>query len=348
MLGCALVAGVTVGCFDDLARGRSCGDGWWDPQHEECDKSSRDKRYIDACRARGWGDVDAQCDPNTCEIIATEPLCTICGDGLATGKEACDGNDLRGASCPLGTGVLECDERCQLDYDGCPSVCGDGIVSSTEECERSLSCGDDDDCSDGRQCYLLFGQCVPSDGLGFGPNLSCSYYNTTAVGTDKLLNKPYASGAISRCTDDCMFGRNNCGFCGDGELDGKYEDFFSPNGQALTLPAEVCDGDEALRDELVAHCEPLCINDAINADVEVHCDFECHADCSSFAAPDDIVPGENTDAIGCCLAEGSPCPILGTEGVPELPCCKWLADPELDQKCVAEDTEDEPSPQVCP
>lgn len=344
LLACALAAGTAAGCFAELPRGLSCGDGWWDPQNEECDRSSLDRGYESACRERGWGNDDADCDPNTCQIVATEQSCTRCGDGMATGSEPCDGNDVRGVSCPGGSGVLQCDDQCNLVFDGCPSICGDGIVNGTEECERALSCTDDDDCGGDRLCYSLFGECVPSG--GFGPNLSCSYYNTKAIGK----NKPYASGSIDRCTDDCFFGRNECGFCGDGLLDDAYDDLVYPNGDASEIPAEVCDGEEARQAEQVAHCEPLCLDEAINSDVVVLCDFECNADCSGFAAPDDVVPREDPDAIGCCLAKGSPCPKFGTEGVPSLPCCSWLDNPQWlqDQTCVLEDTNQIPITQVCP
>jgi len=343
-LACGLLAGTTAGCLNDLPRGRSCGDGWWDPEHEECDPSSLDDSYIDACRERGLGVVDAKCDPNSCEILATEQDCTRCGDGVATGDEPCDGNDLRGATCPGGSGVLQCDQ-CKLVYDNCPSICGDGIVSGTEECEHALSCGDDSDCGANRQCYSLFGECVPSQ--GFGPNLSCSYYNTKAIGK----NKPYVSGTISRCTDSCFFGRNNCGFCGDGELDAAYPDFVYPNGDQTEIPAEVCDGDKADQGLLAAHCEPLCINDPINADVVVLCDFECNAGCTGFAQPEGVIdPGQHADALGCCLAKGSPCPNFGATGVPEFPCCSWLRNPEwlAEKKCVAKQTEVIPVTMVCP
>ncbi len=342
-LGCALSFGLALGCLAELPRGPSCGDGWWDPDHEGCDPSSADRSYVEACRAQGWV-IDASCS-DACELRASEQDCELCGDGIASGSEECDGNDVRDASCPSGSGVVRCTDACTLDYELCPELCGDGIVNGTEECERALSCGDDQDCGDDRVCYPLFGECVSGD--AFGPNLGCAFYNTTAIG----VAKPYASGTISRCTDDCFFGRNKCGFCGDGELDGEYTDLVFPGGDAAEFPAEVCDGDEALRDELQAYCEPLCVDDAINADVVVLCDFECNANCSGFAPPDDVVvPGENPEALGCCLAKGSPCPKFGTEGVPELPCCSWLERPEwlAEQKCVAKLTDQLPVPLVCP
>ena len=342
-LACALLAGLGLACLAELPRGRSCGDGWWDPEFEQCDPTSPDTSYLSACRDQGWV-VDASCN-DQCEIEASEEQCQLCGDGIASGTEECDGNDVRDATCPSGSGSVRCTDDCTFDYDLCPEVCGDGLITGSEECDTSLSCGSDADCGSGRVCYPLYGECVPGGG-GFGPDLGCNYYNTTAIG----VAKPYASGTVSRCTDSCFFGRNKCGFCGDGELDGPYDDLIYPGGDAADFPGEICDGEEALRDELEAYCEPLCLDDAVNSDVVVLCDFDCNANCSDFAPPDDISPGQNPEAIGCCLAKESPCPNFGTDGVPTLPCCSWLEKPQwLDEKkCVPKLTDQVPVTYVCP
>ncbi|PRQ04109.1 hypothetical protein ENSA5_10680 [Enhygromyxa salina] len=339
----ALAAGVVAGCPLELDRGVSCGDGWWDPDNEQCDP--RDPAsYINACRAQGFA-VDAECDPESCEVRASEADCTVCGDNVASGDEECDGNDLRGRGCEAGSGVLRCTDACTFDYDGCPEVCGDEVVNGTEECEPNLSCGDDSDCTGDRVCYQLFGECVAA-GENFAPNLSCRGYNTKAIG----ISKGYVSGTIDRCTDECFFGRNNCGFCGDDQLDGEYSDLVFPSGEPVTFPAEVCDGAQAQPELLEAYCEPLCIDEPTNSDVVVLCDFECNADCTGFAGPSDVVPDQNPEAIGCCLAKGSPCPNFDTEGVPNFPCCSWLDNPKWfeDKKCVAADTGQIPITYVCP
>lgn len=338
----ALVIGVALGCLGDLPRGRSCGDGWWDPEYEECDPTSSDRSWVEGCREQGIA-KDAQCDPITCELQA----CSVCGDGIASGTEECDGDDLRGTGCPGGSGGVRCTDQCKLDFELCPAVCGDGIISGIEECEPSLSCGSDEDCGPGRVCYQLLGECVPSDG-GFSPNLSCSYYDTTAIGTNHKIDKPYVSGNIWRCTDDCLFGRNECGFCGDGIRDGAYVDVVHPGGSVAPFPGEFCDGKQALQEDIQAYCEPLCVKEAINADVVVLCDVQCNDKCTAFAPPEDIVP--NPDTLQCCLAKNSPCPLYDKEGVPDLPCCSWAEHPEwvLDtEKCVPKVTDEVPKTTVC-
>jgi hypothetical protein len=335
----ALTAGIVAGCLE-LERGFSCGDGWWDSDNEGCDPRDPNIAHLDACRDMGM-EVDATCDPNTCMIVC--PI--VCGDGVASGDEQCDGEDLRGAGCSAGVGVPTCKSDCTLDQSKCPPVCGDDIVSGVEECEPAASCATDDDCPIGMVCYQEFGQCVAS-GENFAPNLACGVYNNKAIGIDK----PYTSGTIDRCTSECFFGRNDCGFCGDGVLDPGYKDLVFPTGELTDFPSEKCDGDQVLNQAtLINYCAPLCPSDSpINGDVEVLCDFECNAGCSGFAPPENIAPGP--DAFGCCLAKGSPCPKFGTEGVPDFPCCSWLENPNwlADEKCVPRETEAIPVVFVCP
>jgi hypothetical protein len=318
LLSCAFVLGLGVGCLGDLPRGPSCGDGWWDPKYEDCDPSSDDRSYLETCRKLGFGDRDAQCDPDTCELRASEMECKRCGDGIATADELCDGDDLRGASCPSGSGVLGCTQNCTLDHELCTPICGDGIVAGTEECEPSLPCGSDDDCEPGLVCNLMTNECIPGGG-GIGPNLSCGFYETTAVGKE---DKPYTSGDVARCTEHCTFGRNDCGFCGDGILDDEYDDRVYPEGDHATFPAELCDG-EAQATARNDHCKMHCIDDDqwVSGDVVLVCAFECNEDCDGF-----VDPPHDADpvALGCCLNTGSPCPNDGFPGVPDLPCCGWL------------------------
>jgi hypothetical protein len=311
------VLGFLLGCPFELQRGLSCGDGWWDPEFEECDPRDPDEPYLDACREQGFMLKDASCDPQTCTVRASEAECNECGDGRAANTEECDGQDLHGESC---VGVLSCTDNCRLDYSACAQVCGDGVVLGDEECEFGV------------------------DG-GF-KNLACSDYESTAIGFG--LDKPYASGQIGSCNKDtCTFGRNDCSFCGDGELDLEYEDVIAPQGTA-TFPSELCDGDEVEPTVLEDHCEALCVDEPINGDVVVHCDFECADDCSGIAPPTDIIP--NPEAPGCCLAKGSPCPAIGTAGVPVLPCCSWLKNPDWleSQECPYAETGQIPLILICP
>jgi hypothetical protein len=140
---CALAGGIAVGCLAELPRGRSCGDGWWDPEFEECDRSSNDRSYLAAC---GEGS-SSTCDPNTCELRCT-PIET-CGNGVVDSDEECDpafscasveecgvGANLAcsfyetealGIDKPYASGtVRDCTEYCFFGRNHC-SFCGDGM-----------------------------------------------------------------------------------------------------------------------------------------------------------------------------------------------------------------------------
>jgi hypothetical protein len=267
VLGAAL--GLVLGCPMELQRGLSCGDGWWDPEFEQCDPRDPNASHLDACRAKGF-DIDATCDPQTCTVRASEADCL-----------------------------------CQLDEAACEQVCGDGLMHGYEECEPTIQ-------------------------GGFKAS-ACSDYWSTATG---IRDKHYASGPdmVGPCNEDnCTFGRNGCTFCGDGELDPGYTDYIAYEGTA-EFPAEICDGTAVDLAKLEEHCETKCAG-PINGDVVLYCDFECESDCSGFASADDIaVPGQDPAALGCCAAKGSPCPTVGIDNVPDLPCCSWL--PSTQGICV--------------
>jgi hypothetical protein len=126
-------AGLPSSCGGALAvqcggEGQCCVD---DPA-DGCDPSSGDT----ACAGRCASTV--ACDPaaETCGICA-DP----CGNGSAEGLEACDGADLRGATCEsrgLGGGSLGCRADCTYDTKGCSGTsasCGDGRVDPGESCD---------------------------------------------------------------------------------------------------------------------------------------------------------------------------------------------------------------------
>ncbi len=118
----------------------------------------------------------------TCRAGTCDPL--ICGDGMRTGTESCDGADLGDASCmSLGfyseTTGLRCADDCRFDTSGCSGACGDGILNGNEQCD-SADLGTAD---------------CRSAGFYDGPGLKCS---------------PFCIWDVSSCT----------GKCGDGEING--------------------------------------------------------------------------------------------------------------------------------
>jgi hypothetical protein len=272
----------------------------------------------------------------------------VCGDGIASHDEQCDGDDHRGAACSINNGVgrIECTSNCTLDFSDCPEDCGDGVVSGNEECDYASSCDSDLDCPPGQICYPNLGECVDTqlvpgndpDSFMRTPVVRCADYEVTAKQVEDKDN--YTSGDILGCSKtDCVYGRNNCGFCGDGVLDGEYIDYAATGGETKIL-AEECDGDMADVDELVAYCRPRCLVPPYDPATVVHCDFECAKKCKfpDDDPPDDVSPG----SFNCCLPPGARCE---GEGVPDLPCCTAPDQPKADV-CVW--SNDLPVRKVCP
>lgn len=85
----------------------------------------------EACAIRG---LPGLCDGGLCVV-------NICGDGIRTPGEECDGDDLGGQSCIETfhfygeTTGLTCKADCTLDKTGCVGACGDGIKNGDELCD---------------------------------------------------------------------------------------------------------------------------------------------------------------------------------------------------------------------
>jgi hypothetical protein len=121
----------------------ACGDGRVCPPGNTCDDANH--TCISPAQAASCeGLVDgAACTfegvSGTCASGICQPL--VCGDGIRTGNEACDGSDLGSATC-LTAGFynpdgLACTEFCTFDTTNCVGRCGDGIINGPELCDGS-------------------------------------------------------------------------------------------------------------------------------------------------------------------------------------------------------------------
>jgi hypothetical protein len=107
---------------------------------------------IQACVATnsafGFGNVRRGCKQavlKQCKRAGVGACVAFCGDGVAGPEEACDGADLRGATCAglgFASGTLACSRDCRLDTAGCanfpplqPPLCGNGRVDAPESCD---------------------------------------------------------------------------------------------------------------------------------------------------------------------------------------------------------------------
>lgn len=114
-----------------------CGDGYLNPDYEECDID----KFPDgaSCADHGFLNGELSCDSN-CKIVTTD--CTdeapgVCGDGIISRGEMCDGENMGAIDCvriAYAGGVLRCTEDCRWDASDC--ITADGIrVGDLERAE---------------------------------------------------------------------------------------------------------------------------------------------------------------------------------------------------------------------
>ena len=142
LLVCACVQSREVPCDD----GRLC------PAGNTCDDVNHrclSPEQTAACAGHAEGeDCTLTGITGVCQGGVCEPL--ICGDGVRTGTESCDGSDLGGATCKTAgfyePDGLACTPFCTFDTSQCKAFCGDGIVQTEELCDGAppaATCVDD-------------------------------------------------------------------------------------------------------------------------------------------------------------------------------------------------------------
>lgn len=119
----------------------ACGNGVAD-EGEQCDQADFGGLQCTDYMNEDGLPFDAgtlACDFETCTVQTEGCITMVCGDGLVTLGELCDGpiTDPIIGECffhMLGMGEVSCSESCRLDYSGCPA-CGNGLLESPEECD---------------------------------------------------------------------------------------------------------------------------------------------------------------------------------------------------------------------
>ena len=217
-------------------------------------------------------------------VVGVVPACVLdldaelaCGDGYVDRRpgadEECDpgDDDSLVAGCLPG-GVQTCDpQSCQIVYEPCPNECGNGIVEPWrgEECDPSLD-------------EIVFS----------GEGLACTEI-------DSFGPSKYANGVVAGCTDDCLYNRRDCNFCGDGRR------------QREAPHPEECDGLDFDPDARAEYCFAQCEASGFNPiPTAVSCQAECANDCGGFVFP--------ADGKRCCLPGGE-------TRVPDIDCCNGPA-----------------------
>lgn len=162
----------------------------------------------------------------------------VCGDGNVTSGEECDDSNLNGATCSnlgLGQGTLACNnDSCTFDKSGCEAdadVCGDGVVSGTEQCEADNLAGKS--CTSlgyqGGTLACLNGTCMfDTTGCKSGPDCGdglitgaeqCENGNLDGA---TCISLGYQTGMLT-CSAACLFDVSGCEdgpMCGDGQVEG--------------------------------------------------------------------------------------------------------------------------------
>jgi len=204
---------------DTCDEGLVCQSGLCVPEPEVCTAGE-----VEDCHCAGGEDGTRFCLPDQ---TWSDCACSqTCGDGIADGDgpsdpgyEACDGTDLRGATCStlsLPSGNLGCTPTCSLDTTDCTggSTCGNDVIEAGEECEgadlQGATCDSEGYPGGGAlACTTCLvdpsGCCQDGDGDGYGT--SCD------LGEDCDDGDPLRSPASVELPDDGI--DNDC----NGEVD---------------------------------------------------------------------------------------------------------------------------------
>ena len=235
-----------------------------------------------------------------------------CGDGVLAQGEACDREDLGGASCTsLGYdgGTLRCDAWCRQDTGGCVRFercdngvdddrdglidCADADCTGTAPCPR---CGDDT-IDPGEECDGTELGGASCESLGFaGGTLACGalcrFDDADCARLEDCENglDDDGNGAVD-CEDDACRGAPPCPYCGDG---------------ILNQPEEACDGG-AVEASCADFGYPL---------GNVSCSTACTLDLSGCGFPEDCQAPGDEDENGLSDCDDPAC-----AGIFECPLC---------------------------
>jgi hypothetical protein len=138
MLACA------DGCVFDTDSCYECGDSIQQGQ-EQCDGADFDANGCDDFDSVSGEPFDSGSLLCTDQCMIETSNCSLCGDGVKSGAEVCDGSDLGGETCLSeghDGGVLGCYSDCTDFYESDCSNCGDGVINGDEQCDGNNLAGE--------------------------------------------------------------------------------------------------------------------------------------------------------------------------------------------------------------
>jgi hypothetical protein len=208
-----------------------CGNGVQD-EGEVCDG---DDLGGETCETLGLVSGTLGCRPDCTDFDISDCVAAgMCGNNFTEGVEACDGDDLDGATCQtlqFYTGQLACLPDCTYDVSGCAGYCGDGVVQSVEVCD-STNVGAETCETQGFGGGTL--ACLPDCANFDTTNCISAVCGNGSVEAGEVCDGDdldgqtcgslgFDSGTLA-CLSDCAeYDTSNCGSCGDGALNGTEE-----------------------------------------------------------------------------------------------------------------------------
>lgn len=178
--------------------------------------------------------------PNTTDTSTTGPPLTtggttgpgaLCGNNVGEPGEACDGADLKGATCQdfgFDDGTLACDFDCTLFTDGC-FHCGDGSKAMAEACDGAdlggKTCQSEGFGGGALKCAancksLDTSGCTPLPSCGNGVKEGSEQCDGAQLGGQTCVGLGFDEGTLA-CSGSCTFDTGNCTVldcAGQGEL----------------------------------------------------------------------------------------------------------------------------------
>jgi hypothetical protein len=236
----------TEGCGFNTDSCYECGDSVQQGQ-EQCDGADFDDEGCDDFNSISGQPFDSGSLLCTDQCTTDTSNCSLCGDGVITGGEVCDGSALDGETCSSqgqDGGSLGCNDDCSgFDASSCTD-CGDGVIEGSEQCDfnnlggqtcqsQGFPGGGTLQCT--LSCVLNTGMCANNfcgDGIVNGQDeCDCGNQgqNCTAaqLGNQSCQSLGYDGGALTcNSPNNCSHNETGCYECGDGSID----------------PGEQCDG----------------------------------------------------------------------------------------------------------
>jgi hypothetical protein len=198
-----------------------------------------------ACEAAPVACGDGTCQVGENPLNCSRDCPTVCGDGVVSGKEQCEGDSdcASNAYCanpdqgPIAcTCVVACgDGTCFAGREAantcaadCPAICGDGFITHSEVCEGDRDCGVGGYCNSCASCSTICGDgligfdevCETTNNQGCSAGTMCSGCGScTPICGDNIC----LPGEAASCPKDCFTpippSTSSACFCGNGVCD---------------------------------------------------------------------------------------------------------------------------------